>query len=197
MLYTTIRTIGNPLDMVATLSSGVQVIDDSISFFTSPKTSSFSSLSLIIAACAIGFTSSATTPHSLAGWSSRHNALQPLQKRASGQFTFYAVGPGARGKRNTEDDFESHPAAFVYGVRRSDLIFGAGCRAKHSSVCATIVPGSPVADRFVREQSWDGGSRCFGMVTITVGSKTALAQIVDRVGLCLAPFYFVLFHLCR
>jgi len=101
-----------------------------LSFFASPKTSSpsfkiplsfqkmsFSSLFLIIAACAIGLTSAAVTPHSLAGRSSRHNALQALQKRASGQFTFYAVGLGACGKQNTDDDFVSN-SAFVCGVRR-------------------------------------------------------------------------------
>jgi len=65
----------------------------------------FSSLILILTACAIGFTSAAATPHALARWSSRHSSLQPLQKRASGQFTYFAVGMGACGKWNTADDF--------------------------------------------------------------------------------------------
>jgi len=65
----------------------------------------FSSLFLVLAACAIGFTSAAVAPHSLARWSSRHNSLQTFQKRASGQFTFFAVGLGACGKQNTADDF--------------------------------------------------------------------------------------------
>ncbi|KAF9653154.1 hypothetical protein BDM02DRAFT_3183110 [Thelephora ganbajun] len=64
-----------------------------------------SSLFLILAACAIGFTSAAVAPHSPARRSSRHNALQPFQKRASGQFTYYAAGMGACGKQNTNDDF--------------------------------------------------------------------------------------------
>jgi len=65
----------------------------------------FSSLFLVLAVCAIGFTSAAATPHSLAKRSSRHNSLQPFQKRASGQFTFFAVGLGACGKQNTDSDF--------------------------------------------------------------------------------------------
>jgi len=60
---------------------------------------------LLLAACAIGFTSAAVTPHALARWSSRHNGLQPMQKRASGQFTYYAVGMGACGKQNIDSDF--------------------------------------------------------------------------------------------
>jgi len=62
-------------------------------------------LLLILAACAIGFTSAALPPRSPARWSSRHKALQPLQKRASGQFTYFAVGQGACGKQNTDNDF--------------------------------------------------------------------------------------------
>jgi len=65
----------------------------------------FSSLFLALAAWAIGFAAAAATPHALARWSSRHNALQPFQKRASGQFTYFAVGMGACGKQNTDDDF--------------------------------------------------------------------------------------------
>ncbi|KAF9792448.1 RlpA-like double-psi beta-barrel-protein domain-containing protein-containing protein [Thelephora terrestris] len=62
------------------------------------------SVFLILAVYAIGFTPAAATPHSLAKWSSRHNALQPLQKRVSGQFTYFAVGMGACGKQNVESD---------------------------------------------------------------------------------------------
>jgi len=65
----------------------------------------YCSLLLILAACAIGFTSAALTPRSPARWPSRHKALQPFQKRASGQFTYFAVGMGACGKQNTDDDF--------------------------------------------------------------------------------------------
>ena len=92
----------------------------STSFLASPPTScpsfesplSFermllSSLFLILAGCAIGIVPAAATPHSLAGRSSHHNAVQPFQKRASGQFTFFAVGLGACGKQNTDDDFVS------------------------------------------------------------------------------------------
>jgi len=50
------------------------------------------------------FTSAAATPHSLPRWSSRHNAPQPIQKRASGQFTYYAVGMGACGKQNSDSE---------------------------------------------------------------------------------------------
>jgi hypothetical protein len=67
----------------------------------------FSSLFLILAACAVRFTSAAATPHALARWSSRHTALQPVQKRASGQFTYFAVGMGACGQQNTDNDFVS------------------------------------------------------------------------------------------
>lgn len=59
---------------------------------------------LIFAVCAIGFTSAADTPHPRPRWSSRHNALQPIQKRASGQFTYYAVGMGACGRQNSEGE---------------------------------------------------------------------------------------------
>jgi len=58
------------------------------------------SLLLTLAAFAIGLTSAA--PHAPAGLSSRHNALQ---KRASGQFTYYAVGMGACGKQNVDSDY--------------------------------------------------------------------------------------------
>jgi len=63
-----------------------------------------SSIFLTLAACTIGFASAAATPHSLARWSSRHNTLQPIQKRASGQFTYYAVGMGACGQQNVDSD---------------------------------------------------------------------------------------------
>jgi len=60
---------------------------------------------LILATCAIGFTAAVVTPHSFARRSSRHNGLQSIQKRASGQFTYYAVGMGACGKQNIDSDF--------------------------------------------------------------------------------------------
>jgi len=98
----------------------------STSFFASPQTShpsfasshSFSrmllsSLFLTLAACAIGLASAAVTPHALARRSSHHGALQPFQKRASGQFTYFAVGMGACGKQNTDDDFVSVPLSFA------------------------------------------------------------------------------------
>ena len=134
MLYTTIRTSGNPLDMVIVNEESLKVrtannVDPpfpSTSFFTSPQTSSpsfesshsfqrmlFSSLFLTLAACAIGFTSAAVTPHALVRRSSHHGALQPFQKRASGQFTYFAVGMGACGKQNTDDDFVSVPLSFA------------------------------------------------------------------------------------
>jgi hypothetical protein len=72
-----------------------------------------SSLFLILAACAIGFTSAVVAPHSLPRWSSRHSALQPFEKRASGQFTYFAVGMGACGKQNTDNDFVSIPLPFA------------------------------------------------------------------------------------
>lgn len=71
-----------------------------------------SSVFLTLAACAIGLVSAAVTPHSFARRSSRHNALQPIQKRASGQFTYYAVGMGACGKQNADSDFVSNSAIF-------------------------------------------------------------------------------------
>lgn len=71
-----------------------------------------SSVFLTLAACTIGFASAAVTPHSFARWSSRHNALQPILKRASGQFTYYAVGMGACGKQNIDSDFVSNSVIF-------------------------------------------------------------------------------------
>jgi len=61
-------------------------------------------LATLFLVLAAGF-ASAVAPHSPARRSSRHNALQPFQKRASGQFTFFAVGMGACGKQNSDDDF--------------------------------------------------------------------------------------------
>ena len=133
VLYTTIRTSGNPLDMVIASeepqgppANNVDPPFSSTSFFTSPQTScpsfesshSFqkmllSSLFLTLAACAIGFTSAAVTPHGLARRSPHHGALQPFQKRTSGQFTYFAVGMGACGKQNTDDDFVSAPLSFA------------------------------------------------------------------------------------
>ena len=134
VLYTTIRTSGNPLDMVVgecdrkkqrrhasarsvrlTVSSNLApqplcsrplrrpVLRSSPPSF---QRMSLSSLFLVLAVCAIGFLSAAASPHSLAR-RSYHNAVQPLQKRTSGQFTFFAVGMGACGKQNTDDDFVS------------------------------------------------------------------------------------------
>lgn len=80
----------------------------------------FRSLLLILTACAIGFTSAVVTPHSLVRRSSRHKALQPNQKRASGQFTYFAVGMGACGKQNTDNDFVSN-SAFVFCVSLKPL----------------------------------------------------------------------------
>lgn len=137
------------------------------------------SVFLILAVYAIGFTPAAATPHSLAKWSSRHNALQPLQKRVSGQFTYFAVGMGACGKQNVESDMVSH-SAFVCGLPPSNSI---GCCAQHSGKFIIIVPDLPLADCSACEQLWDGGSHCFGTVTIVINGITLQAQIVDRVSL--------------
>ena len=133
VLYTTMRTIGNPLDMVVSRESDRKKCQESgyvtrpslrltalslLDLFPHvPQTScpSFkkptfiskmllSSLFLILAACAVGFTTA--TPHSLAR-RSYHNAVQPFQKRASGQFTYFTVGMGACGQQNTDNDFVS------------------------------------------------------------------------------------------
>ena len=105
------------------------------------------SLLLIIAACAIGFTSAAVTPHSFVRWSSRHNGLQPVQKRASGQFTYYAVGMGACGQQNAASDFVRNSDILV--VPHPNSIFQTGRRAKHPGklVIIATIPDSPVADR--------------------------------------------------
>ena len=129
VLYTTIRTSGNPLDMVIADEESVKVTANNLSLrplsSRPPDVPSFirkltlfskmqlSSLFLILAACAIGFASAAVTPHALARRSFHHGALQPFQKRASGQFTFFAVGMGACGKQNTNDDFVSIPPSFT------------------------------------------------------------------------------------
>lgn len=44
------------------------------------------------------------------------------------------------------------------------------------------MPDSPFANGDAREQSWDGGSHCFAMITIIINGQTTQAQIVDRVG---------------
>ena len=103
----------------------------------------FLSLILALTACAIGFTSATATPHALARWSSRHRSLQPFQKRASGQFTYFAVGMGACGKSNTPDDFVSIPFRLRGG--RSTR-FTTDRRAKHSGKYAVTALDSPFAD---------------------------------------------------
>lgn len=60
-----------------------------------------SSVFPILAAFAIGF----AFAHSPVRRASRHNGLQQIQKRASGQFTYYAVGMGACGQQNSAGDF--------------------------------------------------------------------------------------------
>lgn len=205
VLYTTIRTSGNPLDMVIVSEERVEVrtannVDppfSSTSFFTSPQTSSpspesphsfqimlFSSLFLTLAACAIGFTSAAVTPHGLVRRSPHHGALQPFQKRASGQFTYFAVGMGACGKQNTDDDFVSVPLSFAAWPL---ILFVTDCRTKHSSKSVIAVSDPPFADAC--EQSWAGGSHCFETVTITINGKTARAQVVDRVCRIFCSFF--------
>ena len=146
-----------------------------------------SSLFLILTACAIGFTSAAVAPHALARRSPRHSALQLVQKRASGQFTFFAVGQGACGKQNSDDDFVSVPiSSAVWSLN----LFATDCRPKHSCKSVIAVPDTPFADSAPHDQSWAGGSHCFETITITINGKTARAQIVDRVGRLFAPFFY-------